>query len=183
MTRDDFALQHTDLDPFLFAEVGTERNGMALTVVSLIARAGEDPWNEAKRLSTLPRIVAIDYLAGVIARMPRSLWALDDATAISTRLVSLLPSRAHAARRNADGSGGWFAVPPWARTSLLYAAMGAWLAITMIAFHGPPAADHHPTEQFGALHRPASDARLAATPVKAEGTTPQHVSVPGPTGP
>ncbi len=183
MTRGDFALQHSDLNPFLFAEIGIERNGMALTVVSLIARAGADPWNEAKRLSTLPRIVAIDYLAGVIARMPRSLWALDDATAIATRLVSLLPSRAHAAGRNSSGSGGWFAVAPWARTSLLYAAMGAWLAVTMIAFHGPPAADHHPTEQVGALHHPASDARLAGTSVKAKVTRPQPVRVPGPGGP
>lgn len=183
MTHGDFALQNSDLNPFLFAEIGTERNGIALTVVSLIARAGEDPWNEAKRLSTLPRIVAIDYLAGVIARMPTSLWALDDATAISTRLVSLLPSRAHAARRNADGSGGWFAVPPWVRTSLLYAAMGAWLAITMIAFHGPPAADHHPTEQIGTLHHTALDARLATAPVEAEVTRSQHVSVPGSGGP
>lgn len=73
MTHGDLALRNYGLDPFLFTEIGTERNGMALTVVSLIARAGEDPWNEAKRLSTLPRIVAIDYLAGVIARMPRSL--------------------------------------------------------------------------------------------------------------
>lgn len=183
MTYGDFALQHSDLAAFLFAEVGTESNGMALAVVSVIARAGEDPWNEARRLSTLPRVVAIDYLAEVIARMPTGLWALDDATAIATRLVSLLPSRTHAAPQNADGSGGGFVVPPWVRTSVLYGAMGAWLAVTMIAFHGPPAADHHPTEQVGTLHHPASEARLAATPVEAEGTTPQHIPVPRPAGP
>lgn len=172
MNGGTFALQRSDLNPFLFAEVGAERNGMVLTVVSVIARSGEDPWSEAMRLSTLPKTAAIDYLAGAIARMPTSVWALADATTIAARLVSLLPSRARATCRNADGSGGGFAVPPWARTSLLYAAMGAWLAVTIIAFHGPPAADHHPTEQFKALHRPASDARLAATPSRPRGQPP-----------
>jgi len=42
MTNPDaFALQHSDLNTFPFAEVGTECNGMTLTVVSVIARLGE----------------------------------------------------------------------------------------------------------------------------------------------
>ena len=37
-----FALDHSDLNEFLFADVGTERNGMTLSVLSLLARIGGD---------------------------------------------------------------------------------------------------------------------------------------------
>jgi len=46
-------------DAFLFESLGVEDNGMDLSVLSVLARAGVDPWAEAKRLAGLPRQAAI----------------------------------------------------------------------------------------------------------------------------
>jgi hypothetical protein len=84
--------RHSDLDRFLFADVGMEASGMTLSVLSMIARRGCDPWAEAARLTTLPSLAAVDWLARTIAAMPASPWSLSDATASATRLVALLPA-------------------------------------------------------------------------------------------
>lgn len=148
--HDAFILQHSDLNPFLFAEVGTERNGMSsLTVVSVIARLGEDPWKEARRMSTLPKTAATDYLARIIARMPASPWALTDATAIATRLVSLLPTAPRMSQPGSNWLKSWQSVPQWARLALLYGVLGAGLVMSVIAFHGPTGGTKDTSEQAG----------------------------------
>lgn len=85
-------LQRSDLNRFLFADVGVEASGMTLTVLSALARRGIDPWQEAKRLAKMPRPDAAEGLAQTIAAMPASLWPLPAATAIATQLVALLPT-------------------------------------------------------------------------------------------
>jgi hypothetical protein len=92
-TPDVTALQRSDLNQFLFADIGTEANGMTLSVMSVFARRGSDPWTEAGRLAGLSKADAADSLAGMIASMPRSLWALPEAIVIAVRLIGLLPSR------------------------------------------------------------------------------------------
>lgn len=87
------ALQRSDLNQFLFADVGTEASGMTLSVVSVFARQGSDPWREAGRLADLSKAEATDSLARTIAGMPRSLWNLPDAIVIAARLTGLLPAR------------------------------------------------------------------------------------------
>ncbi len=64
---------------------------MALTVASVFARHGADPWQEAGRLATLSRTDAADCLAGMIANMPKSPWPPPEAGVIATRLIGLLP--------------------------------------------------------------------------------------------
>ena len=39
---------------FSYATVGDEDNGVVLTILSVLARCGVDPWNEAARLNELP---------------------------------------------------------------------------------------------------------------------------------
>jgi hypothetical protein len=92
-SSDAFALRRSGLNEFLFASVGTEPNGMVLSVLSLFARLGDDSWKEAGKLVGLPEGEAIESLAQAISGMPRSVWTLLDATAIATRLVALLPTR------------------------------------------------------------------------------------------
>ncbi len=92
-TSDVTAFQRSDLNAFLFADVGTEANGMMLSVVSVLARQGSDPWREADRLAELPKSEATDSLARTIADMPRSLWDLPAAVLIAVRLTGLLPAR------------------------------------------------------------------------------------------
>ena len=92
-STDAFAIQRSDLNGFLFAEIGVEANGMTLSVLSTLARLGMDPWDEASRLARQPKSTATEALARMIAAMPTSLWPLPDAMAIAARLVALLPSR------------------------------------------------------------------------------------------
>jgi hypothetical protein len=89
---DAFALRRSGLDEFLFASVGIEPSGMALSVLSVFARLGNDPWMEAGKLVGVPTGEAIISLAQTITAMPRSMWTLPDATEIATRLIALLPT-------------------------------------------------------------------------------------------
>jgi hypothetical protein len=134
---DVFALRRSDLNEFLFAEVGVETNGMTLSVLSALARLGKEPWQEAERLARLPRPAAVDGLARTIVAVPASPWPLPDATAIATRLVALLP----------QGSGRP-AQPAPARTRagpavdrrglVVLALLGAVLAGLTLNLAGPP---------------------------------------------
>jgi hypothetical protein len=93
-SSDAFALRRSGLNEFLFAPVGTEANGMTLSVVSVFARLGSDPWQEAGRLAGLPKPEATESLARIIASMPNSVWPLQAATTIASRLIALLPTQA-----------------------------------------------------------------------------------------
>ena len=115
------ALQRSDLNNFLFADVGTEANGMTLCVVSVFARLGSDPWREAGRLADLSKPEATDSLAHTIADMPKSLWQLADAAVIAARLTRLLPTRPARVRLNGPSfAAGW---QPSTRTGVAVACM------------------------------------------------------------
>lgn len=75
-----------EYEPFLYAIVCNEGNGMPLTVVSAIARSGADPWKEAARIAKMPKIVALDALARMIPERSGA-----DGVAIANRLFALLP--------------------------------------------------------------------------------------------
>src|SRR3954453_3178221 len=55
-----FAPLRPDLDPFLFAVVKEERNGMPLSTISALTQLGLDPWDEAGRLADLAKRDAVD---------------------------------------------------------------------------------------------------------------------------
>jgi hypothetical protein len=87
-----FSLLHSDLNDFLFASVGDQRNGMPLNVVSALTRLDVDPWEEAARLAALPRALAAEALEPMIARLPIFRREQSDNLVISQRLVELLPA-------------------------------------------------------------------------------------------
>ena len=87
-----FSLLHSDLNDFLFASVGDQRNGMPLNVVSALTRLGVDPWDEAARLSALPKSLAAEALERMIARLPVFQQQQSDNMVTSQRLVELLPA-------------------------------------------------------------------------------------------
>jgi hypothetical protein len=99
-----FSLLHSDLNDFLFASVGDQQNGMPLNVVSALTRLGVDPWEEAGRLAALPRPLAAEALAPMLARLPIGPPRPSDNLAISQRLVALLPQRGPAASPRASAT-------------------------------------------------------------------------------
>lgn len=92
MPRTDFAtLDKSELNAFLFADIGIEANGSKLTMLSMLARLGRDPWAQAASWSAASRPVAIDGLAASIEKMPLDREALAAARATAARLILLLP--------------------------------------------------------------------------------------------
>jgi hypothetical protein len=87
-----------ELDDFLYAPIGMERNEMPLSVLSALARLGLDPWKEATELSELPSDSATQRLATLIMHLPGGQWTQADSRGIAHRLIELLPRRrSHAA--------------------------------------------------------------------------------------
>jgi hypothetical protein len=103
-STDAFALKNSDLNRFLFAEVGTELNGSALTILSILARLGLDPWAEAARWAKMPKAAAINCLAQGIGKMPLSPEALAETLATASSLVKLLPAQKQAIEQGSNGS-------------------------------------------------------------------------------
>ncbi len=66
---------------------------MALSVVSALARLDIDPWQEAARLSNLPKHLAAEAMGRLIGRLPGGRWNQSDSARIAARLVELLPRR------------------------------------------------------------------------------------------
>jgi hypothetical protein len=103
-----FALLHSDLNDFLFAAVGDEPNGMPLSVISGLTRLGVDPWDEAARLAALPKVLAAEALAPMIARLSVGRSSRLDDAAVARRLAGLLPMHGHSASpdREPANAGG-----------------------------------------------------------------------------
>jgi len=79
-------------DDFLFARIDKNSEETPLSVLSVLARLGVDPWEEAAGLAQLPRLAAAKRLASMIAAIPGASSAYLDAGTVSDRLISLLPS-------------------------------------------------------------------------------------------
>jgi hypothetical protein len=88
-----FAPLRPDLDPFLFALIGDERNGIPLSTISALTQLGLDPWEEAGRLSGLAKRDAIERLADLILKLPGGRHPPAEAQQIAVRLVDVLPRR------------------------------------------------------------------------------------------
>jgi hypothetical protein len=130
---DATALLRSNLNDFLFANVGIEARGMTLSVISVLARQGLDPWREAGRLADLPNAEATDSLARTIAGMPQSLWNLTDATVIARRLTGMLPSRS--AKREASlgtSKPNWLPSPRTAMLLVSTASVTAYIVSVLI---------------------------------------------------
>ena len=102
-----FSLLHSDLNDFLFASVGDEQNGMPLSVISALTRLGLEPWEEAARLAALPKALAAEALAAMIARLSLAWGQRSDNLAIAQRVVGLLPMRGQVAEPGREQTGAW----------------------------------------------------------------------------
>src|SRR5690348_1769688 len=96
--RHAYAPMVPEFDPFLFASVGEEVDGVPLSVLSALTRLGLDPREEAARLSHLTKEVAANQLAGMIARLSGQRWTLSDARRIAVRLIERLPTSTNAGK-------------------------------------------------------------------------------------
>ena len=82
-----------EFDDFLFAPIAEDRNGMMLSVISLLGRMDLDPWQEAASLAALPAKAAAQRLTSLLGLLPGPPLQRPDPGTIATRLVALLPRR------------------------------------------------------------------------------------------
>jgi hypothetical protein len=124
-----FELKSSNLNAFLFASIGAELNGSDLTMLSMLARLGQDPWAEASRLSRLPSADALKSLLDSLGKMPLGPQAVQGLGANASRLLALLPGQtaALAARERPQGT------PPWLPIAILggVLALGLFAAATL----------------------------------------------------
>lgn len=131
--RDHATLQNLGLDPFLFAEVGTEANGSTLTMLSLLARLGQDPWAEAARWAKLPKAAAIESLTQVISGVPLFLdRTVSDTRAVAAHLVMLLPTQDWLPDSKSAPISGKTTVQALGKT-LRMTVMPQWLPMALLA--------------------------------------------------
>jgi hypothetical protein len=151
----------TEFDAFLFAPTGAERNGMPLSVVSLLARMDLDPWQEAASLAALPAETAARKLAAWLEALPESIPKQADTSTTAARLIALLPRRpAAVTRSSAAAVGAVLATPPRALVSTIL------FAIYMILMVGAQIAflRREPPALADTVHAPASPTVPSETP-------------------
>jgi hypothetical protein len=89
----------SEFDRFLFAAIGDDLNAMPLSVVSVLARADLDPWQEAATLAALPAELATQRLTMLLAALPERTLQGTSAASTAVRLIALLPPRTNANTR------------------------------------------------------------------------------------
>ena len=86
-------LSRSELDEFLFAPVIDDANGMTVSVLSMLARAGVDPRSKAAELARMTAAKATEALIPFIGESLQGLVSCDDTETIAARLAALLPRR------------------------------------------------------------------------------------------
>jgi hypothetical protein len=136
-----------EFSDFLYAPIGSERNGMTLSLLSALARLNVDPWEEAAGLSQLPKHTASQKLASLIARLPPGAWAQADCSAIADRLIELLPRPGGSGASSPEEDRGSRRIKLPAAPILIAVALG--LAALLMA------ATREPSSRGDALDTPA----------------------------
>jgi hypothetical protein len=141
-----------DFGRFLYSQVWIEPSGMALSVVSALARLNLDPGREAFRLATIPRTAAALTLATAIARLPDPPAAIDISDT-AARLIKLLPDLAAVAPPAGADATTWRPPARWwvraARTWQLWLIAVLAGAVIYLSLASGPAGDAKNATQGG----------------------------------
>ncbi|MBE0414670.1 hypothetical protein [Yoonia sp.] len=123
--------QDPQFEPFLYAPLGEDRRGSSVTVLSMLARLGVDPWSEASELSRLPVMAAQQRLEALMTRFHDVPTPVSDQSRIVSGLLALLPSRATTGSSPRDGTLAKLALRP--QRSPFYWIIAAALFVGWIA--------------------------------------------------
>jgi hypothetical protein len=150
-------------NPFLYASVGDDVNGMSLSVLSAFARQDVDPWEQAASLSRLPAASAQTQLVAMLGALP-SLASVADRNDIAGRLIPLLPKSPRPGsviggnlRRLKPGAASAGAIE--LRAVMIYLGLmilGLWF------FSGAPATPPEKNVAADAVRPPAADVTSSA---------------------
>ncbi len=136
--RARFSTLSARYDDFLFAPVCDDANGMRLSVLSALARMNVDPWEEATRLSAMPRAIAEKTLISILDLVSGRSWKPPEAAAIAARLVQLLPQPGEAKAIAATGTAHATTGPVKVSTQLTHywwVWLAFWVAMSFMMPH------------------------------------------------
>jgi hypothetical protein len=119
------------LDGFLLSNAGIQPNGMPLTVLSMMARMGADPWDEAECLSSLPNELAVSWLIAAIKRSSLSPQKRCDATMLASHLVNRLHACPNDRQADAALTNGPGIVRVWALMIVFFVVISMFLIIVL----------------------------------------------------
>jgi hypothetical protein len=141
-----------EFNDFLYAPIGAEENAMTLSVLSALSRLNVDPWAEAAQLSALPKDIAAQRLASLIARLPGGRWAQADCAPIANRLIELLP---HGSLSKIPMAPQVLRLPLITHSTGLRILVCAALALTVLLV----TASNEPSSRNGHVDQPAFNTR------------------------
>lgn len=78
-------------DKFLQSSVGDDKRGAGVTVLSMMARLGIDPWREASKLAAMPKDSAHQRLDALLARFTDVPSWVPSRRDVGLRLLTFLP--------------------------------------------------------------------------------------------
>ncbi|MDX2485560.1 MAG: hypothetical protein QNK42_18090 [Pseudodonghicola sp.] len=103
--------QDRKYEPFLSAPVGEDRRGTSVTVLSMLARLGVDPWGEASDLAKLPEAAARQRLEELLERFNGVSTPVPDRSRIVLKLLAFLPKPVTSVRSSSDGASAKLVFP------------------------------------------------------------------------
>jgi hypothetical protein len=159
---DAFALKNSGLDAFLYADVGTELNGSPLTILSVLARLGANPWEQATIWAGLPRDTAIDELSHSIEQMPLGPVTVTSSRDTATRLIQLLPGVLRPGAR-AQGSGRVTFQATWPTVIMVGFGIALWMLMSLSLGFELPAGSLSPAAPPTAIPGQGVPAAVAPT--------------------
>lgn len=104
--------QDPQYELFLYAAMGEDRRGASVTVLSMLARLGVDPWGEAMDLASLPEGAAQERLASLMARFHDVQTRDPDRSATVSTLLAFLPQQTRSAIPSSQGVPTGLTSPP-----------------------------------------------------------------------
>ncbi len=108
----------SEFDSFLFAALGEDRNGLAVSIVSHLARMNLDPWQEAETLAALPAEVAAKRLALSLDTLTDQNLRPGNSEVEVLRLLALLPPPAPTAQTRGMSAGAVSSADPEMRIGI-----------------------------------------------------------------
>lgn len=127
-------MDRSELEPFLYAPVGEDRNGQIVTVLSTLARLGLDPWKEATELAALGRDAAYSRLGLLLSRFRDVPTLVCDHGSVARKLTLLLPER----RALAATMGETVTRGPLTSWTMIWALLVVLFFLLQLMFTGAP---------------------------------------------
>jgi hypothetical protein len=143
-------------DHFLFAPICEEANGMQLSVLSALARIDVDPWEEATRLATMPKAIAVRTFVSTLDQVLGKGWNRSETEVIAARLVQLLPHRGEGVTPTETARVG-------TQQTYWLVWLGFALAISLLSPH------HQVTDAGGATSESNATSQLESGSVRSQG--------------